>query len=191
MSLTPVKSGRARALDAALSVLREHGFAAVTMRSVAEAAGMTAPALYWHYQDKDALLRDVYREVTAVHRHHVYSALGTGNAVERLRAALEALRTFAVAEPNLYEVLYLAPPPAGAPRSTNTMLHLVDELVRNCMRENALEDADPSDVALTVSAHAHGTVQQFRRGQFDSEAAFAAFHRRSFDRLLAGIARDG
>jgi AcrR family transcriptional regulator len=187
MSLTRVKSGRARALDAALSVLREQGLGALTMRSVGEAAGMTAPALYWHYQDKDALLRDAYREVGALHRDHVHSGLGTGDAIERLLAALEAIRTFAVSEPNFYEVLYLVEPPAGVPRRTSTELQIVGELVRNCMRHNVFKDADPADVALTVSAHAHGAVMQYRRGQFDSETAFAEFYRRSLDRLLVGI----
>lgn len=187
MSLTSVKSGRARAIDAALEVLRSRGIGAVTMRSVADAAGMTAPALYWHYQDKDALLRDIRREVTAVYRNHVLDGLREEAGLAGLRVVLTAFRTFALAEPNFYEVLFLMPPVPGSLSRPSGLFQILVERVRECMRDNALEEGDPADLALTITAHAQGLVMLHRRGQFDSPETFGAFFDRSVDRLILGI----
>lgn len=149
---------------------------------------MTAPALYWHYQDKDALLRDMGREVAAIYRDHVYSPLHEVGGLPRLRSVLEAFRTFAVSEPNYYEVLFLIPPLAGSPLRPGSMLQVLVDRVRDCMRANELREGDPADVALTIAAHAQGAVMLYRRGRFDSEAGFAEFFDRSMERLLSGIA---
>jgi len=53
----PTRSARQRALDAALAVLHDEGVAAVTMRAVAERAGVSATALYRLFTDKDGLRR--------------------------------------------------------------------------------------------------------------------------------------
>lgn len=187
MSLTSVKSGRARAIDAALGVIREHGIAAVTMRSVADAAGMTAPALYWHYEDKDALLRDIRREVAARYRSYVDGPRDE-SGLSGLRGVLAAFRSFALAEPHLYEVLFLMPSIPGSLSRSGSLFQILVDRVQECMRQNVLAQADPSDVALTISAHAQGLVVLYRRAQFESPEAFAAFFDRSVDRLLTGIA---
>ncbi len=47
--------GRDRIVDAALALMDEHGVEWLTMRRLADALGVTAPTLYWHLPDKDAL----------------------------------------------------------------------------------------------------------------------------------------
>lgn len=46
-------------LDAAASLLREEGHAALTTRSVCDRAGVTAPTLYHHFGDKAGLLQSL------------------------------------------------------------------------------------------------------------------------------------
>ena len=150
---------------------------------------MTAPALYWHYEDKEALLRDVRREVAAIYRDHVYASLVEEGALARLKAVLEAFRTFAVAEPHYHELLFQAPPLSNVPRAPSSMFQILVDRVRDCMRQNELREDDPASVALTLSAQAQGLVLLYRRERFDSESAFAEFYHRSMERLLRGIAR--
>ncbi len=159
------------------------------MRAIANAAGMTAPALYWHYQDKEALLRDVYRAVSAIYRDHVYAALVDEGALARLKAVLEAFRTFAVAEPYYHELLFLTQPGSNASRPPSNIIQPLVDRVRDCMRQNELRDGEVASIALTVHAHAQGLVLLYRHHHFESEGAFAAFYRRSVERLLLGIAR--
>lgn len=43
-------------LDAAIRIIREHGFSAVTVRRVADEVGVSEPALYRHFPNKLAIL---------------------------------------------------------------------------------------------------------------------------------------
>lgn len=50
------RSRRARILEAALPLFRERGFHGATIDDIGAAAGITGPALYYHFRDKQALL---------------------------------------------------------------------------------------------------------------------------------------
>jgi len=56
---------REKVLDAALSILREHGLAALSMRRVAAALGAQPSALYWHVDSKQDLLAMVADKILA------------------------------------------------------------------------------------------------------------------------------
>ena len=150
---------------------------------------MTAPALYWHYEDKDALLKDVYRAVTAIYRDHVYAVLAEDGAMARLRTVLEAFRTFAVTEPHYHDLLFLTQVGSTILRRTDSSIQILIERVRDCMRQNELREGEVASVALTVHAHAQGLVLLYRHRHFHSQDAFAEFYRTSVERLLVGIAR--
>ena len=53
---------RDRMVDCALSLFSERGTTAVSMRELADAAGVTVPGLYYHFASKADLIREVYRE---------------------------------------------------------------------------------------------------------------------------------
>lgn len=56
-------------LDACAEVVRRHGVEAVSMESVAQAAGVSRPLLYKHFPNRDAVLAALFRrEAAAVHR---------------------------------------------------------------------------------------------------------------------------
>jgi AcrR family transcriptional regulator len=51
--------GRAQILDSAAWLFRERGYASVTMREIAFAAGMKAGSLYYHFTSKDDIVTEV------------------------------------------------------------------------------------------------------------------------------------
>ena len=53
---------RDRIVERALSLFSERGTTAVSMRELADAAGVTVPGLYYHFASKAELVRAVYRE---------------------------------------------------------------------------------------------------------------------------------
>src|SRR5215831_10303955 len=53
-------STRDRIVDAALRLFSERGTAAVSVREVADAAGVTVPGLYYHVASKADLIRELY-----------------------------------------------------------------------------------------------------------------------------------
>ena len=54
----PGEQTRDRILRLADDLFAEHGYARVSMRVVAGAAGVTKPALYYHFRDKEALYEE-------------------------------------------------------------------------------------------------------------------------------------
>lgn len=61
MTPTATTTTRDRIVDVALRLFSERGTAAVSMRELADAAGVTVPGLYYHFASKADLIREVYR----------------------------------------------------------------------------------------------------------------------------------
>jgi AcrR family transcriptional regulator len=59
--VTERASTRDRIVDAALRLFSERGTTGVSVREVADAAGVTVPGLYYHFASKADLIREVYR----------------------------------------------------------------------------------------------------------------------------------
>ena len=54
-----IEGRRGEILDAALAVFGEKGYESGTMREIAKRIGVTEPALYRHYESKEAILSDI------------------------------------------------------------------------------------------------------------------------------------
>ncbi|MCP5367508.1 MAG: TetR/AcrR family transcriptional regulator [Hyphomicrobiales bacterium] len=62
-------ASRVRILDAAAALFRERGFAAVSLRAIAAAAGMQAGSVYYHFESKEQIVVEVLNlGIAAVHR---------------------------------------------------------------------------------------------------------------------------
>ncbi|MFI1472275.1 TetR/AcrR family transcriptional regulator C-terminal domain-containing protein [Streptomyces wuyuanensis] len=57
------KIDRARVADTALRLLNEVGLEGLTLRAIARELDVKAPALYWHFKDKQALLDEMATEM--------------------------------------------------------------------------------------------------------------------------------
>lgn len=58
---TAAPTTRDRIVEVALRLFSERGTSAVSVREVADAAGVTVPGLYYHFASKADLIREVYR----------------------------------------------------------------------------------------------------------------------------------
>lgn len=68
----------ARLLELAAELFHERGYAATTMRNIAEAAGMKSGSLYYHFSSKDEILDQVLEQ-------------GIGEAIRGFENAMEAV----------------------------------------------------------------------------------------------------
>ncbi len=61
-------TGRVSILDAAARLFREQGYAAVSLRAIASAAGMKAGSIYYHFASKDLIVVEILNNgILAVH----------------------------------------------------------------------------------------------------------------------------
>ncbi|MEN3974570.1 TetR/AcrR family transcriptional regulator [Emcibacter sp. SYSU 3D8] len=85
-------TSRERIAAVAAPLFAERGFAAVSMRDIAQAAGMRAASLYNHYPDKEALYLAAVKEVFSRRVTLIEQALQAGGSPrERLKSLLSAL----------------------------------------------------------------------------------------------------
>ena len=75
----------------ALRLFRERGYAATTMRAIAQEAGVATGNAYYHFASKDHLVQELYLDVTREHALTARAALAQGgDLTSRLRAVLLA-----------------------------------------------------------------------------------------------------
>jgi AcrR family transcriptional regulator len=110
---------RAEAKSLALQQLVEAGPSALSLNAIARQMGLTGPALYRYFADRDALLAelvvDAYEDLAAA-----MSAAADEQAhspASRFRAFTSAYRTWAIAQPHRYRLLFGAPVPGFAAHS--------------------------------------------------------------------------
>lgn len=89
----PGKRRKAQILQAATELFAEMGYEGTSLRDVAERCGMTKAALYYHFADKEALLRSVveYRMTRMIDLiETVLSSVPEDQPLERIRAFVHA-----------------------------------------------------------------------------------------------------
>ncbi|WP_049293829.1 acrEF/envCD operon transcriptional regulator [Franconibacter helveticus] len=57
---------RQQLLDAAITEFASRGFSRTTLTDIARAAGVTRGAVYWHFQSKEALFNEIWKEQVPV-----------------------------------------------------------------------------------------------------------------------------
>jgi len=163
-------------------ILRKEGIAAVTTRRVAGELGLTPMALYRHFRGKDALVQALVEIGFAHWETRLARAVKARSPRRRLDNALAAYRDFALAEPRLFELMFLTPRPAvpSAPASLAVSPSPAFSKVIAALRAE-LPSPDP-ELLLLVWALAHGLVALHFSGRFGfDEKVF----RRTYDRTMA------
>lgn len=117
---------RERILDAARALFVERGIEATTMRAIAERLEYTAPAIYHHFADKDALIRELV--LTDMRRLGAAFARveRIGDPVERMRRLGLTYVRFGLEYPQHYRLLFMTP---DAKQGLEEEIHCEMELV--------------------------------------------------------------
>ncbi|GAB4512486.1 MAG: TetR/AcrR family transcriptional regulator [Anaerolineae bacterium] len=94
-----MSEAKVRVLEMAELLFRAKGFAAVTMRDIAQALGMQKPSLYYHTPGgKEQLFQEVIERVMTRYQHGITEAIASGHD---LRTQLTAIALWALSQPQL------------------------------------------------------------------------------------------
>ncbi len=157
---------RADILAAAERLLIQTGDeAAVSIRAIADAAGVTPPSIYLHFADKTELLAAVcdvrFREFE---RYLEDATAGIEDPLEALRARGRAYVRFGLENPEHYRILFMTRPVADHPADDVEHLpgltafsRLVDD-VAGGMDAGLLGPGDPFLVATGLWSAVHGVT---------------------------------
>lgn len=171
---------------AALRQLADGGPEALSLNAVAKQLGMTGPALYRYFANRDSLLTelvvDAYAALAATLARAADAPAGDGT--EPLTSVVRAYRTWARTEPHRYRLLFRAPFKGydahsgrlveAAQRVMNVVLNVANapaapdtavpedarSQVREWMERRGVEDVPPAVASRTMMlwAHLHGLV---------------------------------
>jgi TetR/AcrR family tetracycline transcriptional repressor len=161
---------RAMVIDEAFALLREHGLAALSMRKLAQRLSVQAPALYWHFKDKDELLGLM---AAAIYRDAREAVAPCAGWREWLLAYGTALRRRLGREKDAAMVCAVAPPAReGAPASADAIAAPLTDLGLD--RAQALAAiASVSSLALGWSTfEANAPMHHFLEGMIAFDASF-------------------
>lgn len=189
---------RDKILGCACDLYLEQGLEGFSMRKLAKEVGVTAPALYRHYQNREDVLTDVVREAFREFLSRFSRALEGRTAQERFLLTGEAYLDFALQHPRWYQLLFITPEHVGMealPDDIEAMGCAVHQFwidrVRECMEEAILEPDDPVEASMTMWAHLHGLVSLYHHGHFRmDERTFRLQVRRSARVLMRGVATE-
>jgi AcrR family transcriptional regulator len=158
---------REQILNAARELFAERGYEAVTMREIGKRIEYSATALYNHFADKEALVRELCRrDFSDFAQRFLAAVVGSKTPVESMCKAGLVYLGFAEQFPQHYRLMFMTPLPEAPPEAGERedprmnayvfLRGLVDSLMAgNYLRRDL---TDPDLVAQTIWAMVHGTA---------------------------------
>lgn len=157
---------RSKILDAARDLFVAEGYEAVTMRRIADKIEYSPTAIYFHFRDKDALLKELCQSdfLTLAHQ---FMPIGTvADPIEKLKATGKAYLQFGLDYPNHYRLMFMTPHPPIDPDEVEKgnpeedSYAFLKAIVAQALAEKRFrpEYENVDLVAQTVWAGVHGVV---------------------------------
>lgn len=149
---------RERLLAAAMTLFTERGYAATSVREIVAAAGLTKPALYYHFGNKEGIYQAIVAEIARLVDLGLAAHLTTGGAA-RARIERLLLGLWALFEQHQEAVRFINAafwgPAHGAPRFDIESFHAklasaISAIVADGLRAGELRAGDPGDVTHTL-----------------------------------------
>src|SRR5262245_22939887 len=176
-------------LDVARDLFARHGYAATSMRDIAEADGIKASTLYSHFRSKAEILLIVVAPVTDEIARAQETALGTtGSGLERVRAMAAGVLRVCVDHDRAVSILHYSWPQIRASDDLAALVATNAEIFARWQRVIAdgvtdgsvRADVDPVVAARLVTSALQGVAD---RERYVDTVGLAV--RRGFDALLA------
>lgn len=189
---------KARIRAAAAAVFDRMGIAGLTMRAIAREAGLSATAIYRHYINRDAILRDVwelgYEDLTRVMEQPITS-VDPGEQVVELT---ERYVRWALRQSEIYELKNRYDPnekdllkrrhDGEVGDLTNAPLIILVSTIESALASGRWREQSAWQIALAIWALAHGLVSLHRSEQISvSEAEIISIGRTSMTMLIQGL----
>jgi AcrR family transcriptional regulator len=162
---------RERILGAARELFGSWGYEAVTMREIARKIEYTPTAIYFHFQDKEALLRELCREDFRALGEHLHRIGRIADPIERIRKMGLAYVEFGLKYPHHYRLQFMTP--LLEPHLTQTGIKkgnpdedpyaFLELSVAEAMKAGRFrsELRDPELLAQTLWAGVHGVISLY------------------------------
>lgn len=187
-------STRERIAEEALRILEKEGPAAVSMRRIAQAVGITPMAIYHHFPNREALLTMVTDQEFEKLAGYMDKRQRRVTRSSRLLWVMDYYVDYAFEHPRVFDYVFSQHrtdarrfPDDFRARRSPTMNRVADT-VTAAMAKGEIRKDDVWEISMELWAHIHGYIALFRAGRFAlSEEQFRRLCHRSIRRLLHGL----
>ena len=141
---------RERLLESARVLFADRGLHGVTTHDIARDAGVAAGTFYLHFENKEAVFRQIAGSCVAQLREQLGRALQNADTPEEaVRAHAEALVVFAEGNRELIRILF-----SGDADAASVESEVLDELAETIARARSASGRVPHDCDAEVLGHA-------------------------------------
>ena len=110
-------------LDAARAIMREEGVAALSIQELARRMDMRAPSLYNYFTGKTEIYDTLFRLGFTMFDAHIKELIKTSTGLhDELRIYIEGYMSFALENPDLYQLCFERPVPGFVPSKESLAL---------------------------------------------------------------------
>lgn len=159
---------REKILEAARDLFVNEGFEAVSMRKIADRIEYSPTAIYLHFKDKEAVLRELCDADFLTLAKQFRRIAKIADPIERMRQTGLAYAAFAVEFPNHYRLMFMTPHPHSEPDDSalekgnpeQDAYAFLKSVIAECIDTGRLrpELQNPDLVAQVMWAGVHGIV---------------------------------
>jgi len=184
-----------RILNTAWILFSESGIDSISMRNIANDLGISATALYRHYQDKDELLTEMLIDSYEHFFSRLTQELKSSSAEERLIELTEAWREFSEDQTDMYRFMFMSEY-GNLERNKSKRLKLSTRGLNNFMRDRIFEfmvsrsstQMTPESVSFELISLIKGMIANNLNKIFiNEEEDFEALFSQSIRRFLEGL----
>lgn len=193
------RSTREAAIEAARELLVDEGFVQLSMRRVAGRVGVSAPALYRHFDSKEALVWAVVAQGYRVFIDYLAGALAADSPLERFRECGRCYFRFAREQSGYYALIFgfserdfgFRDIPDSVCQQGDVAFQMLVDRIRECIDAKLFTDDPPQSLALFVWAETHGLASLRLAGRISQlpDGAFDAEVERAIERLVHALRR--
>lgn len=139
-------------LDTALSIAKEEGFDALSIRKISSRMGYSTGIIYYHYQDKQDIIEAIQAREGTYLRGLVTAAIKPdAGVVENLYAAFHSVMMLAITQRERYNLVVLQRHRVGEPERPG-MVQMLATMLGQAVAEGKADIADVDRTAYAIWA---------------------------------------
>ncbi|RFM32856.1 TetR/AcrR family transcriptional regulator [Chitinophaga silvisoli] len=156
-------------INAAMEMFVKDGYEKTSIRNIAEKIEYSPATIYLYYKDKDELFYEIQRE--AFDQLHAYFEANvlSSDPVERLRELLKAYIEYGIANPDLYDLMFILRSPMKAVQDNDYWenCHNAYQFLHDTVgaAKDQLRFADPANAGMILWSLGHGIISLTIRGR--------------------------
>jgi AcrR family transcriptional regulator len=180
-------------LKAASDLLAAEGPGALTVRRIANAAGVSTMNVYSRFGGKDGVVEHLFIEGFTKLADGMRGVADTDDPVADLNSCGLSYRQFAIDNPTLYSVMFDRAVPDFQPSLeakfiAGSTLELLAARIDRAMDAGVLRSADRIHTAALVWATCHGVVSLETKGVGPNMIDWPDVYRQALDMIVRGLA---